>query len=197
VLGLIGGLLLAELLLEIFDSGVDGDPSETPFARPLLALVGGFSAEVVFQILNRLVEAVGSVFKGDASELVAANTEAARAKLILQQTEDRVKLSTKLVQLQQSLNTGATPEQLAAKVDEMLDELLPYNSAGPVPPPLPASNGVDKPPVTVEPPPGPPDQADNAAVTTDPAVPADVDSSVDSSARLSSPVDGTADPTAG
>ena len=41
VLGLIGGLLLAELLLEIFDSGVDGDPSETPFARPLLALVVG------------------------------------------------------------------------------------------------------------------------------------------------------------
>ncbi len=162
VLGLIGGLLLAELILEALDSPGADQPSGIPFARPLLALIGGFSAKVVFQILNRLVEAVASVFKGDTDALVAANTEAARARLAVQQAEERIKLSTKLVQLQQSLNTGASTDEIAASVGGLLDELMPFDVA-PAPLLAVAANGAGSadrdqpadPPATGDPSPDP------------------------------------------
>ncbi len=127
VLGLIAGLLLAELIPETFDlHSVEGsEAAEFNFARPVLALVGGFSATVVFRILRKLVEAVESVFRGNVQETVAAQTEVARYRLAAQQTEDRIRLSTRLAQLQQSLTAGATNDEIAATVDELLEQVLP------------------------------------------------------------------------
>ena len=54
-LGLVSGLMLAELIPQAHGAG-------PVLERPLLALLGGFSAAVVHRILNRLVGALESVF---------------------------------------------------------------------------------------------------------------------------------------
>ncbi len=60
-LGLVAGLLLSVLL------PIDMQGSQSPtLAKPVLALLGGFSCGLVYRILQRLVEAVESVFQARA-----------------------------------------------------------------------------------------------------------------------------------
>jgi hypothetical protein len=131
VLGLIAGLLLAELIPEALDTGEGGDSFN--FARPVLALVGGFSATAVFRILRKLVDAVESVFRGSTEELLATQLESARTRLSLQQAEDRIRLSTKLVDLQKALGAGADTTVLGQGLDSLLNELLPFGGVTPAP----------------------------------------------------------------
>lgn len=59
-LGLVAGLLLAVLV------PMQGGDAPT-LAKPLLALLGGFSAALVYRILRRLVDTVESLFHGPAA----------------------------------------------------------------------------------------------------------------------------------
>lgn len=63
ILGIIAGLILVEFI------PFETSNQATPIARPLLAMLGGFSATVVYQILSRLVDSVGSIVQGDVSEI--------------------------------------------------------------------------------------------------------------------------------
>jgi hypothetical protein len=56
-IGLIAGLMLAQLI-----PLPPRDPASTTLTRPLLALIGGYSASVVHRILERLVAALESIF---------------------------------------------------------------------------------------------------------------------------------------
>ena len=60
--GLIAGIVLPELI------PVQGDQA---LSRPLLALLGGFSASVVYRLLSRLVDTLESLFQGDPREFLA------------------------------------------------------------------------------------------------------------------------------
>lgn len=65
-LGLIAGLILAIMVSEAYFSK---HLSETPFLekgiiRPLLAMLGGFSADLTHTVLSRLVETIRSLFTG-------------------------------------------------------------------------------------------------------------------------------------
>jgi len=60
-LGLMAGLLLAVLL------PVGSGPSAPTMAKPVMALLGGFSAGLVHRILERLVETAESLFQGSSS----------------------------------------------------------------------------------------------------------------------------------
>lgn len=170
VLGLIAGLVLAELIPEVLQT--DTSTSDFNFARPVLALLGGFSAAAVWRILRKLVDAVESVFRGNADEIVKAQVESARSRLALQQTEDRIKMSTKLVQLQQTVGDGAGTADVQAAIQGLLDEVLPYDGTTPPPPqqsapsapepapsgtPAPAPSGAPEPPQPT--PTAPPDTA--------------------------------------
>lgn len=60
-LGLVAGLLLAVLI------PIGTGPSAPTMAKPVMALLGGFSAGLVYRILQRLVETVESLFQGSSS----------------------------------------------------------------------------------------------------------------------------------
>ena len=45
-------------------------PGNGDLTRPVLAMIGGFSATVVYRILSRLTETVEMLFQGDAVNII-------------------------------------------------------------------------------------------------------------------------------
>jgi hypothetical protein len=116
VLGLIAGLILAELLtLDIGDQ---------VFQKPLLALLGGFSASAVFRILNKMVEAVESVFQGDKNALVAGREAEIKSRLERQVALQRVELSKDLMDFRERLKNGGNVETFGPELDKMIKKII-------------------------------------------------------------------------
>jgi hypothetical protein len=121
VLGLIAGFILGALI--DLDSFKDAT-SVNALARPLLAMIGGFSAAVVYRILNRLAESVESVFRGDISEQVKMEVQAERTRFEADAKYARSHLAYRLATLQRTAgqNDAAMKKGLDAVIRELMDE---------------------------------------------------------------------------
>jgi hypothetical protein len=139
ILGLIAGIVLPALI------PIEGGQALT---RPLLALLGGFSASVVYRILSRLVDTLESLVQGDVSDRVAAREQALKAQLAEQRLQDQLRLAGVLLKLREQLTAGPGGDELKASVAVLLDELTPFvrEQAGSGPPP---ADGERQPPVAL------------------------------------------------
>src|SRR3954447_14120952 len=86
ILGLMAGLLLPALI------PIGGDANDNALTKPLLALLGGFSAAMLYRLLERLVTTVESLVRGDSRELQAAEREAAAARAAAEAGRERLSL---------------------------------------------------------------------------------------------------------
>jgi hypothetical protein len=77
ILGLMAGLLLAALIPV-------GGADSSELSKPLLALLGGFSASVLYRILERLVQTVESLVRGETHEQQADQLADAVARQVTQ-----------------------------------------------------------------------------------------------------------------
>ena len=82
VLGLMAGIILAELipLNLLSESGTSGSESGgsssiAALGKPVLALLGGFSAAAVYRIIARIVDALESLVRGDTKDAMAARDQ--------------------------------------------------------------------------------------------------------------------------
>ena len=127
-LGLIAGLLLSVLISDqVFNaSEMQQSLLEPGIIRPLLAILGGFSADVAYTVLNRLVETLESLFRGSTRDQVNNQVKDEKGKLITAQTQQQMKLVTGLANLQQQLTQNGKSEQ-AETVSNLLNELFPYS----------------------------------------------------------------------
>jgi hypothetical protein len=139
MLGLVSGLVLAQL----------GGQGKT-FGQPLLALLGGFSVDVVFQTLRRLVELAGSLVEAGPGNAAAVE----RDRGDVREAQVRTALAQQLVRLRATLPQGPATQAL----DAMLADLTPVDPAT-----VPGRDELppDEPPPDVppDPPPPPPDPA--------------------------------------
>ena len=122
MLGLVAGLVLSQLV------PFDGDGRE--FGRPLLALLGGFSVDVVHQTLRRLVEL--------ASSLVAPTgdtAEAERAQAAARASQMRVGVAQRLVRVRAAVPDGPAAAELDALIAELAPSDLSPEPAEPEPEP--------------------------------------------------------------
>jgi hypothetical protein len=124
VLGMIAGFMLSELIDIHSTAATSGD-----LTRPVLAMVGGFSATVVYRILTRLTETIESLFQGDTKEMIATQQQAIKTKLTQQMNQDRLKLAAGLIDLQKLVASGATDE-LKQKLDKAVSDLIPIELGG-------------------------------------------------------------------
>ncbi len=138
-LGLISGLLLAvmisdDVFREVLHAGVPGANGQSSklqsgglieegFLRVLLALLGGFSADLAYTILNRLVETVESLFRGSAKVQIAARETAFKSAMAKQLMEWQMKLNTSLSDLQSEVNEKTTPEEIRAKIADIKEKI--------------------------------------------------------------------------
>lgn len=119
ILGLIAGVLLPSLI------PISSNGSASSVRRPLLALLGGFSAALLYRILQRFVQTVEALAEGDSRPADMAKAEAATARAVAQVGEDRLVLVGDLVRLRDGLATGESPAHLKASIDKLLSELVP------------------------------------------------------------------------
>ena len=95
--------------------------------KPTLAMLGGFSASVVYRIMHRLVESIESLVKGETRDLAAAEAHASKARLAAQSVQSRVQLAASLTALQQQMGAKASPEVLQQELDRILGNLVPLD----------------------------------------------------------------------
>lgn len=121
ILGLISGLMLAVLISENAMKGTDF--LEEGVIRPLLAILGGFSADLLYTVLNRLVEAMKSLFQGSAKQLVETKTQEIQARLGAQLGKARMKAQQELMKFQQQM--GEVSPELKEKFNALIGEIAP------------------------------------------------------------------------
>jgi len=132
VLGLIAGFILATLIdiNALTAAGANTANATTPFARPLLAMLGGFSASVVYRILNRLAESVESLFRGDLRDQVKAKTDAERSQLMSKSEQEKSRLAYRLMAVQKKVSSEGTPADIQKELDSIMRELIGDDTFG-------------------------------------------------------------------
>lgn len=134
VLGLMAGVMLAELLGPQFigspaDAAAAAAPTASPdavaataaFAKPTLAMLGGFSASLVYRILERLVQSIESLVAGAGESGANAKGEALRARLDAEATTEKMRIAGRLAAMQPHLR--GEPE-VSLNVARLIQELL-------------------------------------------------------------------------
>lgn len=124
-LGIIAGLLLAILISErtmqsegFLSNGV---------ARPLLAILGGFSADLLYTFLHRMVETFKSLFESSSQDMLDAKALEAKAKLANMEVERRMGLAQELMDMQQKIGSSSDPEEVKQQLNELLQNLVQPN----------------------------------------------------------------------
>jgi hypothetical protein len=121
-LGIIAGLLLAVLISE--DSLKTEGMLSKGVIRPLLAILGGFSADLLYAFLIRMVETFKSLFESSSKNMLDAKTIEAKAKLAGLEVEGRMKLSQSLMQVQQQIGQETDPEQIKQQLNDLMQNLM-------------------------------------------------------------------------
>jgi hypothetical protein len=133
-LGLIAGLVLAVMISGNALNATHGTPGDvTPLdtfldpglLRPMLAMLGGFSADLLYTVMNRLVETVESLFRGSTKNLINMKQQEAEAQIATGKVQNQMNLASKLVKLQQELGGDIKPAEIQAKIDKLLTEMMP------------------------------------------------------------------------
>src|ERR1044071_4901399 len=115
IIGLIAGIILASGLRPIISTHLEG--GQFPITPGILAILGGYAAEAVQQILQRLVEVLLTAVRGDGSAQLQARAaaiqtqQAGRMQKMLIDYEreiDPMKKQALLDQMNQLLGTPAS-----------------------------------------------------------------------------------------
>lgn len=117
ILGIIAGLILVEFV------PLETEGHSTPLARPLLAILGGFSATVVYQILSRLVESVGSIVQGDVAAIQQVEEASADMRRQVSESNHRLEVVSQMLNLQSQIQSGMSSQETLKAVQEVAKEL--------------------------------------------------------------------------
>jgi hypothetical protein len=100
VTGIVAGFILSNILGFVLDPNAQGASAFAKMSPGVVALLGGFSAEAVEQILQRMVEVMLALVRGDASGQTKAEQAVAQAKKTAEQAKKDSALREKLTELQ-------------------------------------------------------------------------------------------------
>jgi hypothetical protein len=116
LLGMAAGLVIAELL----PLGSGSQHTLSTLARPAVALLGGFAADVVHGVLTRFVAALETLFNGGPENQEGARRELAqkRAEEVLAQA-DRATLN-KLLEIRRIASSGAPTRAIIEEIDRVI-----------------------------------------------------------------------------
>jgi hypothetical protein len=117
-LGVVAGFILVAM---VPTDGIESADARV-LAKPTIALLGGFSAQAVYRILNRLVETLEDLFSGGQKEQAAVREQAAVARANEDAAQARLAVAGKLVQVQQQIAAGA---DVTRQVQELIRGLVP------------------------------------------------------------------------
>jgi hypothetical protein len=89
VMGVISGIILSQLVYDVLLSHGTTEPSKIGISpavgEPLLALLGGYSVDVVHGILSRVINTIGSLFRGPGDDTLENQARARVAEAVAQE----------------------------------------------------------------------------------------------------------------
>lgn len=143
VLGLVAGILLSELFVVFIntDAAASGGAAASKkglnedevvdsagyLLKPILAILGGFSASLVYRIMNRLIEAIESVFKGSTEAVIQQKQQEVLTQAQDSENSLRNVTAQQLLSLKSELVSSNVPPELLAKVDDAIGGLVPFS----------------------------------------------------------------------
>lgn len=120
ILGVIAGLILVEILpAKLFEQD-----SLRSFGKPALAMLSGFSSTAVHRLLQRLVDTLETLVRGDGKQQIQASIETLRAHATTERAQAQSELAAQLVHLQQSLDAGSGLDAVRAQICMLTRKLL-------------------------------------------------------------------------
>jgi hypothetical protein len=123
LMGLISGLILTQILTLDYIMNPEQQSNSTQEAMKVtLALLGGFSADLVFNILNRMVETVSSFVHPEKRADKEAFDQETDSKSLLKMIQLRADLTNELNRLRLSL--PKTGQEAQSEIDKVFDRCL-------------------------------------------------------------------------
>ncbi|MDQ1351897.1 MAG: hypothetical protein QG657_2203, partial [Acidobacteriota bacterium] len=116
-LGFIAGMILATLIP--IEKSLEAD-----FGKPLLAMLGGFSADLVYRIISRIIESLESLFRGDGKSQLQAEKQYAQARAAEEDAQNRFKVAANMMKIQQDMDAGADSEEIKKKMGKLMDDMV-------------------------------------------------------------------------
>jgi len=123
-LGLIAGLILAQLVPTDASPDAEGMTAAT-VAKPLLALLGGFAAQLVHRILQRLVETVDGFFRPELRRQVELQAREMRAEQRQREADRMNAAAVEASPLIARLRNAEDPAERASLVDRLTAIFMP------------------------------------------------------------------------
>lgn len=122
VLGIIAGIMLAAII-PMPDVSGGGNAQLAVVSRPMLAMLGGFSAALVYRILFRLVYAVESIFVGKQNDQTDKKIEAIQAANDMEKENEKQLFVNYLLNIKGQLSQGKTTEELNEELKKKISEI--------------------------------------------------------------------------
>lgn len=123
ILGLIAGLILVELLPE----NLFAESSLGAFGKPALAMMGGFSASAVYRLLQRMVEVMETVVRGDSGQQAAA-MQSQRVSAESESIRARGELAAGLLDLQREMQADPRLDQVRQQLTGLARQMMSDDS---------------------------------------------------------------------
>jgi hypothetical protein len=123
LLGIVAGLMLA-VIIPVSKYVNPEEASLNYVSVPLLAMLGGFSASLVYRILTRLVWAVESVFIGKQEDKATQKIISIQNLHEQEKLHEQKHLHKKLLKIKSQLSTEKSKIEIEKSIDELLQELL-------------------------------------------------------------------------
>lgn len=126
LLGLIAGLIMAVMISDQAFAASETANSllEHGIIRPLLAILGGFSADLVYTILSRFVETLESLFRGSSKRLISAEVNKKNLQTAKEQAQKEMKVVSNLMHAQHAITGTSGPEEIKKRLDHLIKDVM-------------------------------------------------------------------------
>jgi len=125
VMGMAAGMILAEVIpLDLFGGDGSGGLRANEMSKLILALLGGFASFLVYNILNTIVDALGSAFKKDNREEIIQESKRVRTELNQEMAARNMEMANRLVGLRNALKAGSDSGELDEELEKIMQQML-------------------------------------------------------------------------
>ena len=116
---MISGIVLSQIVYDLIlslsgSNGVSSGPASV--GQPVLALLGGYSVDVVHGILSHIVDSIGNFFRTPNSSLGEGNP----AGVAEASARERLTIASEVSELRGSLAGDANSEEILRRLDDMI-----------------------------------------------------------------------------
>ncbi len=124
VQGIVAGLILSIVIAQAAFGSEPAEPDGLDGFRitvPLLALIGGFSSDLVYRLLQRIIDAIEALISGSASERVERREQEISAEADRQALEARASVTGRLLEMK---TLAGMPAEAQDQLDQLVGEVL-------------------------------------------------------------------------